>query len=124
MDQPLPARCTKATFSYLRAFSWRRVVCWLRHKENRALWKQLPLSTALSRKMVANGAQRSAVQPGRSDGHPLHLPGEPYFDATGDRDKTNRRVVQRNGLVESRMRGNAHVRFGGADRGNDRSRYR
>ena len=32
---------SKATFSYLRAFTWRRVVCWLRHKERRASWKQL-----------------------------------------------------------------------------------
>jgi RNA-directed DNA polymerase len=32
---------SKATFSYLRAFVWRRVVCWLRHKSLRANWKQL-----------------------------------------------------------------------------------
>lgn len=32
---------SKATFSYLRAFVWRRVVCWLRHKHRRANWKQL-----------------------------------------------------------------------------------
>lgn len=29
------------TFSYLRAFVWRRVVCWLRHKHLRANWRQL-----------------------------------------------------------------------------------
>ena len=29
-------------------------------------------------------------------------------------------LAQRHGLVESRMRGNAHVRFGGAGRGNGR----
>jgi RNA-directed DNA polymerase len=32
---------SKDTFSYLRAFLWRRVICWLRHKEPRATWKQL-----------------------------------------------------------------------------------
>jgi RNA-directed DNA polymerase len=32
---------SKATFSYLRAFVWRRVVCWLRHKHPRANWKWL-----------------------------------------------------------------------------------
>ena len=32
---------SKATFNYLRAFVWRRVVCWLRHKHRRANWKQL-----------------------------------------------------------------------------------
>ena len=32
---------SKATFSYLRAFLWKRVVGWLRHKHPRASWKQL-----------------------------------------------------------------------------------
>ena len=30
---------SKATFDYLNAFSWRRVICWLRHKHRRANWK-------------------------------------------------------------------------------------
>jgi len=30
-----------ATFDYLSAFSWRRVICWLRHKHRRATWKWL-----------------------------------------------------------------------------------
>jgi RNA-directed DNA polymerase len=29
-------RVSKATFDYLSAFSWRRVICWLRHKHRRA----------------------------------------------------------------------------------------
>jgi RNA-directed DNA polymerase len=32
---------SKATFNYLRAFLWRRVVCWLRHKHPTMTWKQL-----------------------------------------------------------------------------------
>jgi RNA-directed DNA polymerase len=32
---------SKATFSYLRAYLWRRMICWLRHKEPRASWKRL-----------------------------------------------------------------------------------
>jgi RNA-directed DNA polymerase len=32
---------SKDTFSYLRAFLWQRVICWLRHKEPQATWKQL-----------------------------------------------------------------------------------
>ncbi len=32
---------SKATFDYLSAFSWRRVICWLRHKHRRANWKWL-----------------------------------------------------------------------------------
>ncbi len=31
----------KATFNYLRAFTWTRVVCWLRHNHRRANWKWL-----------------------------------------------------------------------------------
>ncbi len=32
---------SKATFNYLRAFTWTRVVCWLRHKHRRANWRWL-----------------------------------------------------------------------------------
>lgn len=32
---------SKATFNYLRAFVWRRVVGWLRRKHRRSTWKQL-----------------------------------------------------------------------------------
>jgi RNA-directed DNA polymerase len=32
---------SKGTFSYLDAFTWRRVVCWLRRKHHRISWKNL-----------------------------------------------------------------------------------
>jgi RNA-directed DNA polymerase len=32
---------SKATFDYVRAFTWRRVIAWLRHKHSRANWKWL-----------------------------------------------------------------------------------
>lgn len=32
---------SKATFSYLRAFVWRRVICWLRFKHGRISWEKL-----------------------------------------------------------------------------------
>lgn len=32
---------SKVTFDYLNAFSWRRVICWLRRKHRHASWKQL-----------------------------------------------------------------------------------
>jgi RNA-directed DNA polymerase len=32
---------SKATFDYVREFTWRRVICWLRHKHPRANWKWL-----------------------------------------------------------------------------------
>lgn len=32
---------SKRSFSYLRAFTWRRVICWLRHKHPKRSWKEL-----------------------------------------------------------------------------------
>jgi RNA-directed DNA polymerase len=32
---------SKRTFSYLSHFTWRRVICWIRHKHPRMPWKQL-----------------------------------------------------------------------------------
>jgi RNA-directed DNA polymerase len=32
---------SKATFDHLRHFTWRRVICWLRHKHPKASWKWL-----------------------------------------------------------------------------------
>ena len=32
---------SKATFDYVRTFTWRRVICWLRHKHRHANWKWL-----------------------------------------------------------------------------------
>ncbi|MCG8461036.1 MAG: group II intron reverse transcriptase/maturase [Holophagales bacterium] len=32
---------SKRTFSYLRAFTWRRVICWLRHKHPKTNWMDL-----------------------------------------------------------------------------------
>jgi hypothetical protein len=30
---------SKATFNYVRQFTWQRVLCWLRHKHRRSSWK-------------------------------------------------------------------------------------
>jgi RNA-directed DNA polymerase len=32
---------SKSTFDYVRQFTWRRVICWLRHKHPHANWKWL-----------------------------------------------------------------------------------
>ena len=55
--------CSKATFSYLGAFAWRRVVSWLRRKHHRPNWKWL-------RRRYLPGwwpteGKVDAVQPGR-----------------------------------------------------------
>ena len=63
---------SKATFSYLRAFTWRRVIGWLRHKHPRATWKQL------RRRHLPGGGRRrtrSCCSTRQRCGHPLPLPG-------------------------------------------------
>jgi Group II intron, maturase-specific domain len=106
---------SKATFDYLGAFSWRRVICWLRHKHRRANWKWL-------RRRYLPGwrptdGEVTLFNPDGGRGYPLALPGRTDPHAL-DHSGGNCRIAQRHGLAESRMRGNAHVRFGRAGRGN------
>ncbi|MGH9023092.1 MAG: hypothetical protein ACRDV9_08335, partial [Acidimicrobiia bacterium] len=54
-----------------------------------------------------------AVPSGHSDGHPLPIPRGSYPDTVGNDGTGINRVTNGQGLVESRMRGNPHVRFGG-----------
>ena len=104
---------SKRTFDYLGQFTWNRVLRWLRRKHPKASWgwlrrRYLPRwwpthgTTELLRcghVTVRRYRYRGAQVPRRG-----RRPGEP--------------TAQRHGLVESRMRGNSHVRFGGAGRGN------
>ncbi|HSH59068.1 MAG TPA: group II intron maturase-specific domain-containing protein [Acidimicrobiales bacterium] len=45
---------SNATFNYLRQFTWRRVLCWLRHKHRRTSW------TWLRRRYLRGGGRRRA----------------------------------------------------------------
>jgi hypothetical protein len=64
---------SKATFGYLRAYVWHRVVNWLRRKHPRANWKWAP--TPLPPQVVADRGRGVAVRPQRR-GHQLGaLPG-------------------------------------------------
>jgi hypothetical protein len=47
------------------------------------------------------------------DGQPLPLPRGQHPYTLGKPNNRISRIAQRHGLVESRMRGDAHVRFGG-----------
>ena len=98
---------SKATFDYLRRFTWRRVLLWMRRKHRRANWKEL----------------RRRYLPGwwPTDGNvALFDPGK--VTVTRYRHRPNiptpwsaarRGLTHRHDLVESRMLGNGHVRFGG-----------
>ena len=80
--------------------------------------------TALPARMVADGGREDPVQPQLGTGHPLPIPGRQDPLAMGQTDGDGRRKPRLNELVESRMRGDSHVRFGRAGRGNSRPRGR
>jgi hypothetical protein len=67
--------------------------------------------------VAANRRRGHPVQPDVDRGYPLSLSGRTDPHAV-DPSGGNRRIAQRHELAESRMRGNAHVRFGSAGRGN------
>jgi len=77
---------------------------------------------SLPSRVVADGGRRDAVQPGRGNGFSLPLPGQPHPHALDKRPHDSGRIAQCHELVESRMRGDSHVRFGGAGRGNGPNR--
>ena len=70
------------TFDYLNAWSWRRVVNWLRHKHPRAGMELAP--EALPAQVAADGRQGHAVQPGHDPDHQVSLPGNTYPHAVDE----------------------------------------
>src|SRR3954470_11486904 len=68
-------------------------------------------------RVVAHRWRDQAVRPDDGAGHPLPLPGREHPHALAAHEH-NPGLTHRHGHVESRMRGNTHVRFGGAGRGN------
>ena len=97
-----------ATFGYLDHFAWHRVVGWLRKRHHGLNWKTSP--PLPSRTGGRRGRDRAV--PARSGrDQPLPLPGQQHPDTMGEHDGISRMTTAR--LVESRMRGDTHVRFGG-----------
>ncbi len=77
---------SKATFNYLRAFVWRRVVWWLRHMvaPSQAPSRQLEAApAALPPGVVADGGRGDPVRPGCGDDQPLPLPARAHPLAVG-----------------------------------------
>ena len=67
------------TFQYLRHYTWRRVVGWLRRKYPEA---QLALAaTPPPPRLVADRQGDGALQPGGGQHHPLPLPGRAHRDS-------------------------------------------
>ena len=133
------------TFSYLGYYVWWRVVRWLRKKHRRMTWKQLrrryygkhrihdkgivlcnPASMRIVRyrfrgAQIATPWNQATVDPSgarfRRTDHDDRLSG-----ATSKRHSHHDATPL--AFVESRMRGNPHVRFGGRRRGNHRPQGR
>ena len=95
---------SKATFDYLRAFTWRRVITLAAPQAPPRHLEVAP--SPLPSTVVADGRGRAAVRPDDGPGHPLPLSGQHPLTLA------DRGLTHRHGHVESRMRGNTHVRFG------------
>jgi RNA-directed DNA polymerase len=96
---------SSATFAYLSAYTWARVIGWLRRKHRRITVKEL------RRRYCAGGwwpgtTERTAVQPGEGAHHALPIPGrsDPRSVA-GHGMRTTRAMT---GLVERPLLGNGH----------------
>jgi Group II intron, maturase-specific domain len=113
---------SKATFSHLRAFLWKRTVRWLRKKHPDTSWKQLR-RRYLSEWWPTEG-ERTLFNPSAVPVTRYRYRGDRIPSPLGHTDGEERRKPRLNELAESRMRGNSHVRFGGAGRGNSRPRGR
>lgn len=72
----------------------------------------------LPARVVADGRREDPVQPQLGTGHPLPIPGRTDPIAVAYDERGDHGIARRHGLAESRMRGNSHVRFGRAGRGN------
>ncbi|HVD18753.1 MAG TPA: group II intron maturase-specific domain-containing protein [Propionibacteriaceae bacterium] len=102
-----------ATFHYLDQYTWNRVVRWIRKTAQQdEVGCPLP---PLPSELAAGRGRRGVVPAPNGDGQPLPLPGREHSHALADKIIGRNRITQRHGLVESRMRGDAHVRFGGRD---------
>ncbi len=100
---------SKATFGYLDHYTWHRVVRWLpqtAHTDEVAVLRRryLPEWRPTEDGVVL-------FEPRSGDGHPLPLPGRNI--PTPWTETEHLPLTHRHGLVESRMRGDTHVRFGG-----------
>jgi hypothetical protein len=99
---------SKATFSYLDEYAWRRVLRWIRRRYRKTKWAVL--FRALP-KLAANRGRSHTVPAANGHGQPLPLPRCEHPDALGDdRSMIN---ASRHQTVESPVRGDAHAGFGG-----------
>ena len=117
---------SKRTFAYLDHYSWWRVARWLWKKHKQPGWKRLQRRELRNGEITARSGhtlfrpQRVVVERYRYRG--ARIP-SPWDDAlpppVAPRRRTTRTIPAPTGVMESRMRGNAHVRFGGRGKETD-----
>jgi hypothetical protein len=136
----------KRTLEYLGYYAWWRVGRWLRKKHPRLTWKQTqrrytseaPTRPKGSRCLTPAASASRATATGERVSPTRGLSNRPLTRAAGAHNApaatngcrsnaSNRRwhdPTPPDVLMESRMRGNSHVRFGGRRRGNHRLKSR
>ncbi|MDQ1532178.1 MAG: RNA-directed polymerase, partial [Microbacteriaceae bacterium] len=126
---------SKKTFSYLGWYAWWRVLGWIRRKHPRWTWKQLRRRHYGVDRITAEGLtlynpakmRRALPLPRSADRHALQHrrgqlrrseipPDQPRRCCLRRPGLRTRHLTHRHEHVESRMRGNVHVRFGGRRR--------
>ena len=116
------------TFQYLRHYSWRRVVRWLRRKYPKRSWgwlkrHHLPEWVPTGEETVLFNPAAVSTTRYRYRAARIETPWQDRRARTDRQSRTTARTdcQMTTGMhVESRMRGNSHVRFGGRRRANHR----
>ena len=96
---------SSATFAYLSAYTWARVIAWVRPKHPPDHLETTP-PPLLRGRMVAGHHRTGAVQPGEGAHHALPLPGRSHPGCVAD--PRMRTTPAQTGLVERPLLGKGH----------------
>jgi RNA-directed DNA polymerase len=111
---------SKRTFAYLDHYTWWRIARWLWKKHKQPGWKRLRRRELRNGEITARSGytlfrpQRVSVERYRYRGARIPSPWDDALPPPIDpRRQQTRQAQAPTEVMESRMRGNAHVRFGG-----------
>jgi hypothetical protein len=118
LDGLFPIRRQQAYLSYLDYCSWWRVARWLRKRHKQPSWKRLR-RRELKNWEIGEGGQllfrpsRVPVERYRYRGARIPSPWDTQAPSILTRARTDSDHLAPTEVMESRMRGNVHVQFGG-----------
>lgn len=109
---------SKRTFAYLDHYAWWRVARWLWKKHKQPSWKRMRRRELRNWEIEEDGVtlfrpSHVPVERYRYRGTRIPAPWGPRETSTEPSVRGNRIARMQTVVMESRMRGNAHVRFGG-----------